>query len=108
MESLSSSHAADSCWSELAPTSTAHTIPRVRAKTSDYDTSAAEYDEDKTHTKKYGRGRKAFNRSSKLRKATDKETPPQGSEELMARLALLEERIKIMNEELHEVRLKRA
>ena len=61
MESLSSSHGAESYWSidqELAPTSTAYTIPRLRVKTSDYDTgfSAAELGE-KKH-KKSGRVRK--------------------------------------------------
>ena len=51
MESLSSTHA-DSYWSmdqqDLVPTRTAFTIPRAKAKTSDYETglSAAEYDED--------------------------------------------------------------
>jgi len=63
MESLSSSHGADSYWSidqELGPTSTAYTIPRFRAKTSDYDTgfSAAEFDEEKKHGKKSGKVRK--------------------------------------------------
>ena len=63
MESLSSSHGADSYWSidqELAQTSTAYTIPRLRTKTSDYDTgfSAAEFDEEKKHSKKSGRVRK--------------------------------------------------
>ena len=57
MESLSSTHA-DSCWSidqhELVPTRSSFTIPRSKAKTSDYDTgfSATEYDEDKRHAKK--------------------------------------------------------
>lgn len=58
MESLSSTRT-DSYWSidqqhELVPTSTAFTIPRSKVKTSDYDTgfSAAEYDEDKKHSKK--------------------------------------------------------
>ena len=60
MESLFSSHGADSCWSidqELAPTSTANTTPRFRAG---YDTgfSAAEFDEEKSHSKKNGRVRK--------------------------------------------------
>ena len=51
MESLSSTHA-DSYWSmdqqDLVPKRTAFTIPRTKAKTSDYETgfSAAEYDED--------------------------------------------------------------
>ena len=62
MESLSSSHGAESYLSidqELAPTRTAYTIPRLRAKTSDYDTgfSASEFDEEKKH-KKSGRARK--------------------------------------------------
>jgi len=60
MESLSD---ADSYWSldqELAPTSTAYTIPRFRAKTSDYDTgfSTAEFDKEKKHSKKSGKVRK--------------------------------------------------
>ena len=110
MESLSSSHGVDGWWSpkqELTPTSIAHTIPRLRTKTSDYDTSTAEYDEDKKHSKKHGRVRKAFNRSSKLKKATsvDKETLSHGTDaaELMARLALLEEHVRTMGEELQEV-----
>ena len=50
MESLSSTHA-DSYWmdqQDLVPTRSAFTIPRAKAKTSDYETgfSAAEYDED--------------------------------------------------------------
>ena len=51
MESLSSTHS-DSYWSidqhELVPMSSAFTIPRSKARTSDYDTgfSAGEYDED--------------------------------------------------------------
>ena len=62
MESLSSSHGAESYWSidqELAPTSTAYTIPRLRAKISDYDTgfSASELEEEKKQ-KKSGRVRK--------------------------------------------------
>jgi len=66
MESLSSSHGADSYWSidqELALTSTAYTIPQFRAKTSDYDTgfSTAEFDEEKKYSKKSGRVRKVFN-----------------------------------------------
>jgi len=63
MESLSSSHGAESYWSidqELAPTRTAYTIPRLRAKTSDYDTgfSAAEFDAEEKKHKKSGRVRK--------------------------------------------------
>ena len=57
MESLSSSHGAESYWSvNQVPTSTAHTVPRLRTKTSDYDTgfSAAEHDEEKKQTKKVG------------------------------------------------------
>ena len=61
MESLSSSHGAESYRSAVSqmPTSTAYTIPRLRTKTSDYDTgfSAAEHDEEKK-TKKVGRVRK--------------------------------------------------
>ena len=111
MESLSSLHGMDSCWTtnqELTTTSrTAHTIPRLRAKTSDYDTSTAEYDEDKKHSKKHGRVKKAFNRSTKLKKA-DRETSPHGPDvaELMARLALLEEHVRMVGVELQEVRRK--
>lgn len=60
MDSLSSSHGAESYWSvNQLPTSTAYTIPRLRTKTSDYDTgfSAAEHDEEKKQ-KKVGRVRK--------------------------------------------------
>ena len=68
MESLSSSYgAADSYWSidqELTQTSTAYTIPRLRTKTSDYDTgfSATEFDEEKKHihSRKSGRIRKVL------------------------------------------------
>ncbi|XP_065899467.1 uncharacterized protein [Dysidea avara] len=113
MESLSSSHGAESYWSiNQVPTSTAHTVPRLRTKTSDYDTgfSAAEHDEEKKQTKKVGsRVRKAFsfNRSSKLKK--DKETPPHGPDaaEMLARLSLLEDQVRMMGEELHKERLHR-
>jgi len=112
MESLSSSHGMDSLyWSSTnqelirTPANTAHTIPQLRAKTSDYDTSTAEYDGDKKHSKRHGRVRKVFNRSSKLKKA-DKETSPHGADaaELMARLALLEEHVRMVGVELQEVR----
>ena len=65
MESLSNSHGAESQWSvNQVPTSTAYTIPRLRVKTSDYDTgfSTAEHDEEKKQTKKVGRVRKVRTR----------------------------------------------
>ena len=58
MESLSSSHGADFDQESLQELTTSYTIPRLRTKTSDYDTSAAEYDEDKKHSKKSARVRK--------------------------------------------------
>ena len=63
MESLSSSQRDSYCSieHEWVPTSTSFTIPRLRVKTSDYDTgfSATEYDDDKKQTKKVsGRVRK--------------------------------------------------
>ncbi|XP_065899463.1 uncharacterized protein [Dysidea avara] len=115
MESLSSSYgAADSYWSidqELTQTSTAYTIPRLRTKTSDYDTgfSATEFDEEKKHihSRKSGRIRKAFsfNRSKKVTSVA-KETPPHGTDaaDLMARLSLLEKQVRLMGEELHKER----
>ena len=69
MESLSSTHA-DSYWSmdqqDLVPTRAAFTIPRTKAKTSDYETglSAAEYDEDEEQLNVAGRVKKVSSRSA--------------------------------------------
>jgi len=81
----------------------------LRSRTSDYDTSTGEYDEEKKHSKKHGRVRKTFNRSTKQKKA-DRETSPHGPDvaELMARLALLEEHVRIVGVELQEVRLRKG
>jgi len=52
MESLSI-HDADSCCSIDQELTTAYTIPPLKVKTSDYDSSEAEYtDEDKKHCNK--------------------------------------------------------
>jgi len=61
MESLSSLHDVDSCWSidqELAPISTAYTIPQFRAETSNYDTGFSTAELEKKHSKNNGRLRK--------------------------------------------------
>ena len=62
MESLSSSHPADTSWSinqdDDQELNTSSTISQLRINTSDYDTSPADYDDDKKHSKKYGRVRK--------------------------------------------------
>jgi len=62
MESLSSSHGASS----LIVADQELTITLLRTKTSDYDTSATEYDEDKKHNKKSGRVRKVNNQFSTI------------------------------------------
>ena len=59
MESLSSSHPS---WfinqDDDQELNTSFTISQLRINTSDYDTSPADYDDDKKHSKKYGRVRK--------------------------------------------------
>ena len=111
MESLSSTHA-DSYWSmdqqDLVPTRSAFTIPRTKAKTSDYETglSAAEYDEDEELQSVNVAGRvKKVLRAKKNFTAT-KESPSEASE-LLSRLAMLEEQVRMMGNQLREERQQR-